>query len=74
MSKDELWRPIETAPRDGTDILAYSAWSGQQFVIFWRDDDWVVVIQDDGTPYRLIGVHAWMPLPDPPTQSEDTPK
>jgi hypothetical protein len=62
------WQPIETAPKDGTDLLAYSAWSEQQFVVFWRDGDWAAVIQNDGSPYRVGGLHYWMPLPEPPNE------
>jgi hypothetical protein len=29
------WMPIETAPKDGTPILARTGWYGHPFVVFW---------------------------------------
>jgi hypothetical protein len=57
------WRPIETAPRDGSDVLvAYWGRLGKHVTIariqdgHWRSD--VFSIGPD--------VCAWMPLPEPP--------
>lgn len=63
MSKD-MWQPIETAPRDGTIILAYDGCSVQS--ITWREDRWVTdwdhdpTYEDGGSPTH------WMPLPEAP--------
>ena len=63
------WQPIETAPRDGTEFLAFWSnaygkfkfiqpmmWLNNRFVVTWDHDD-------DVKPTH------WMPLPQPP---EDT--
>jgi hypothetical protein len=66
------WLPIETAPRDGTEILAISE-DGVIRVcsakMFWKDR-WEVFRDDKHSPghtWSIIPTH-WMPLPAPPTQ------
>lgn len=61
------WRPIETAPRDGTRILAYrSGFAELLAIIFWSSDF------DIWTPVHgnswLSPTH-WMSLPPPPKTS-----
>lgn len=73
---EQAWRPIETAPRDGTKVLLYcptrgvvgGRWSDNRYAKtprpYWSND-----------LERLYGVQAtrfdqpthWLPLPDPPT-------
>lgn len=57
------WQPIETAPKDGTDIFV----AGGKFkpmVAFWFRDGWVNVwtFEDRTAPNPT----HWMPLPEPP--------
>lgn len=55
------WRPIETAPRDGTWILTYGADTpiSDGYLLDWYvpDDGW------NGNPTH------WRPLPTPPARS-----
>lgn len=61
------WRPIETAPKDGSTILV---WNGQLvFDVWWWEEDgaWVdgaTDAYDDYTQYT--GLTHWQPLPAPP--------
>ncbi len=60
------WQPIETAPKDGAEFLAWGEY-GDSALVFelcrWSPEyDWPVA--DDG--YHFIAYH-WMPLPEPPT-------
>jgi len=67
------WRPIETAPKDGTEILAYLITSCESIVymdiILWsavgadKDCGWLTChgVEVYSTPIR------WMPLPPQPT-------
>lgn len=68
------WQPIETAPKDGTEVLTYreaglmavAVWV--KYYPIWRGGDesgWVV---SDGAD--LVGVTHWMPLPNPPSAEE----
>ena len=54
------WHPIETAPKDGTDILT---WDGTyRRVGHWNEDadEWYE------TFYGIIDATHWQPLPSPP--------
>jgi hypothetical protein len=62
-SKTTRWRPIETAPRDGTTILV-GRWDGAMATIYndhWAEEPgcWC-----DSSP-SFQPTH-WMPLPEPP--------
>lgn len=62
------WQPIETAPKDGTEILTYRK-AGCQAVAAWFSQadtyaghpGWCVT---DGM--GLLDITHWMPLPSPP--------
>jgi len=59
------WQPIETAPRDGTEILSHGG------ILYWRNDacggGWYT-ITGINYPGRCVAweVTHWMPLPKPP--------
>ena len=58
------WQPIETAPKDGTPILAYCQFTEDSCDI---DNYWISEWDDYHgvfTPYS--GATHWQPLPDPP--------
>lgn len=73
------WQPIESAPKDGTEIIAVdnSALTPTPYVVCWKYNTWVVggktvcIFVDD----EDIGVDVndifflkpthWMPLPEP---------
>jgi len=67
-----MWQPIETAPKDGTEILAYYGQEGrgQILILAWDENwwgpgngDWVLNGEKDyATPTH------WMPLPAPPIE------
>jgi len=73
------WQPIETAPKDGTTILAWGPYS-EPATYQWRTNvrlvGWVpvwdgfLVIEyqsDFGTEYKTADpLTHWMPLPQPP--------
>lgn len=64
------WQPIETAPKDGTDVLLWvvdgaRGWASLE-VGFYEHDEWFA---PDYRPIELYAYRAthWMPLPDAPT-------
>jgi hypothetical protein len=71
------WRPIETAPKDGTAILI---WPTKRefnqrndnlisYVVRWNDREqgW---IEAEGEEYDSFSPTHWMPLPEPPTEDK----
>jgi hypothetical protein len=62
-----IWQPIETAPRDGTDILGFDGLAGvMQVTHFWQG-----VWHDPNSHYYsecppFCPAH-WMPLPPGPS-------
>lgn len=67
------WLPIETAPKDGTQILAFARakLSGDFFgVTQWADAEPAFnSVAGWFWEYAIRPTH-WMPLPDPPTPRE----
>lgn len=60
------WQPIETAPKDGTQILAYDK-SCIECIYFDEDANlWVQSWEGDEDYGLLNDPVAWMPLPKPP--------
>lgn len=62
------WQPIETAPKDGTHVLAYVPWAVQPKVLFWGVycDAWVCPASELGPdPEGWVPTH-WLPLPEAP--------
>lgn len=71
-SHAQQWQPIETAPTDGTRILAYPVFGKVGVVTWWRSN-----IHKDGGSFidgnMAVRPTQWMPLPAPPnpiTQAE----
>lgn len=67
------WKPISTAPKDGSIILGYSAEAEtpQMFHVMYLDfededgGDWYVADASHGMPFDCELSH-WQPLPEPP--------
>jgi hypothetical protein len=68
------WRPIASAPRDGTRILSFGPAiepdDETHAVIFWSTHKKCWILADDSEYPEWIGVTHWMPLTEP---SEDRP-
>ena len=63
--KPDQWLPIETAPKDGTEILAILKGQIGAQVIFYDFGEWLTSWDE----FRLLGDDTpthWMPLPLPP--------
>ena len=56
------WQPIETAPKDGTDILVYHPEHREQFVCYFLGGLWHYSLD---TALGSNPTH-WQPLPTPP--------
>lgn len=55
------WQPIETAPKDGADFLAYDGF--EAIIAYWNS-----YLRDYRDPHdgKIVGLTHWMPLPEPP--------
>jgi hypothetical protein len=58
------WRPIESAPRDGTEIIAWREVSENSFTCKYIEGIW----KFSGGVHMHSGPDGWMPLPPPPSQ------
>ncbi len=72
------WRPIETAPKDGTHILVQILSEGyggtMQAVVYWKPDGggkWPWKVVPDGDRWNIDCVKSWQPLPAPDRGGED---
>jgi hypothetical protein len=63
------WRPIETAPKDGTFILAWFEEAQQHLLLWWFANHWRFKGNDT---IPLMDPTHWMPLPEPPDVSRET--
>ena len=63
------WQPMDTAPKDGTEILCYvgAGYIGGVVVVNFDEgsSSWVDWDNDTWTPLN------WMPLPKPPEQKDE---
>jgi len=71
------WQPIETAPKDGTAILAVDELTQDTHAVVYYEElrpgsIYVWHIIDSPTAYRKDRFTHWMPLPAPPTQEPKT--
>jgi len=74
------WQPIETAPKDGTEILGYGPWAGECGGVHAGAEVCTIQWKNGHTDYRgyewevthsdMYGVWQapthWMPMPSPP--------
>ena len=58
------WRPIETAPKDGTHVLIYN---GHWHITAWEANQWRPIHTYNSL---VMGATHWMPLPAPPQAPE----
>jgi hypothetical protein len=74
------WQPIETAPKDGSDILGAWHWSYTDEDTGETESGWCIDkchwVEDENSTGWRASINAarpthWMPLPDPPKESEE---
>lgn len=64
------WRPIETAPKDGTEIVVYAPYDGVVSSSY-KHGCWQKLMTVSGARHENAPTH-WMPLPEPPTLEDET--
>ena len=66
LQESQGWQPIETAQKDGTEILCYGEYYGKPvlFVAIWNSVEWYA-----GWGGSIQPTH-WQPLPAPPADRE----
>ncbi len=63
-----MWKPIETAPKDGTRVLVWHQNWFAASTAQWYGDWWGLVYEVG--PFAYQPTH-WMPLPAPPTTNTE---
>lgn len=65
------WQPIETAPKDGTGILAWDSYDDHT-VVFWSEKAraWVLNVPGSYCADRTHTFTHWMPLPSSPQKEQ----
>jgi hypothetical protein len=65
-SAAQQWQPIETAPKDGTEILGFTRYGKRpdefEIYVVWWDGGW----EAHGCSTAFAAPSHWMPLPAPP--------
>ena len=66
------WKPIETAPKDGTEILVCGFASRGYYVTTakWHGEWMLFNADDDAHTVESFDHTHWMPLPSPPKEEE----
>ena len=75
---EQVWQPIETAPKDGTEILVCEVTRTTPFmqVVQWQTytaregGDWFILCGLAADPDLYFTPTHWMPLPTPPGPQE----
>jgi len=65
-----MWQPIETAPRDGTEVIVWSKQQSSPYLATWDDTHgWMV---PDTCPHSwtelLVMPTHWTTMPTPPAE------
>ena len=66
---DAGWRSMDSAPRNGTRVLATIKGVDRAVLVAWNGAEWVTF---DGFDWRERRMLAWMPVPAPQRQGEET--
>jgi len=79
-ARKRQWMPIESAPKDGTQILSFAEWEGIT-VCSWLDCSevwettekmgWAKNYDTVAMSYETFEPTYWMPLPNPPTNPNE---
>ena len=64
------WQPIESAPKDGTYILAMCAGGKQPVITAFKDGEWRNNHYGSREPYWYYTPLLWQPLPLPPPTND----
>lgn len=65
-----MWRPIESAPRDGTEFDAWCPVRRRIPWAYWHKETEQFFFDADNASWPFQPTH-WMPLPEPPVPGEE---
>ena len=60
------WQPIETAPKDGTTVLAVLDGCMTTISMYQAKQEWILEHDGGHDPRWPLKPTHWMPLPEPP--------
>lgn len=62
------WQPIDTAPKDGRQILVWDRADRETDKLYWMQDHWNNIL---GHAVDADALTHWMPLPNPPVRGNE---
>lgn len=72
-ARERAWRPMGSAPKDGTTIIAYNGevclmkWiKGDEYALWVHDNELLSDVEPE--PEQPL---VWQPLPEPPTRKDE---
>lgn len=63
------WKPMDTAPKDGTKILVWDYYAKAPTVAAWDSSYWNLVVQGEFAASGEVEPLGWMPLPEGASES-----
>jgi hypothetical protein len=76
MTKNQGWNPMDTAPKDGREILArrHNGVFHQHYIVWWAGNFLTYPWMGEGTAYTPDHMDEWHEIPSSPTTDQRKPE
>ena|SRR5579862_846167 len=69
LTSSDGWRTMESAPRDGTEILTTNDYNATRYIVSYHNNGWLITKPAGRDPNIYFHPTHWQPLPAPPAPS-----